>query len=252
MFELMAELIAFHVTALDRPVLNEDRLHPERERAEMREQFIAVVGHDLRNPLAAIGANVATLRLMLIDQKALRTIGRIEESAFRMAGIVDDMMDLARGYLGGELALDRDLDAPLAPVLGQVIAELCAAWPDRAVETHFAIVEPVRCDHRRIGQLFSNILGNALTYGAANAPVRVQAVTDGVTFQLSVSNAGDPIPPATLQQLFHPFFRGANSPNKQGLGLGLHIASEVARAHGGTLEAVSSPEETRFTFRMPL
>jgi sigma-B regulation protein RsbU (phosphoserine phosphatase) len=83
-------------------------------------------------------------------------------------------------------------------------------------------------------------------------PVRVQAFTDGDFFELSVSNAGSPIPPATMERLFQPFTRGAVRPSQQGLGLGLFIASQVAKAHGGRLEATSSPDETRFTFRMPL
>jgi sigma-B regulation protein RsbU (phosphoserine phosphatase) len=80
----------------------------------------------------------------------------------------------------------------------------------------------------------------------------VRASADGEAFELSVANAGDPIPPATLGRLFQPFFRASDRPGRQGLGLGLHIASEVARAHGGVLDVVSTPAETRFTFRMPL
>jgi sigma-B regulation protein RsbU (phosphoserine phosphatase) len=80
----------------------------------------------------------------------------------------------------------------------------------------------------------------------------VQASTEGGFLELSVSNAGDPIPPAAMERLFQPFTRGAVRPSQQGLGLGLFIASQVAKAHGGTLYATSSPDETRFTFRMPL
>jgi sigma-B regulation protein RsbU (phosphoserine phosphatase) len=100
--------------------------------------------------------------------------------------------------------------------------------------------------------LFSNLLGNALTHGAAGTPVRARAVTLDGLFELSVSNAGEPLPPVALERLFQPFFRADVQPSKQGLGLGLYIASEIARAHGGVLEVTSTPEETRFVFKMPL
>jgi sigma-B regulation protein RsbU (phosphoserine phosphatase) len=109
----------------------------------------------------------------------------------------------------------------------------------------------VNCDRGKIAQLFSNLLGNALTYGSAEQPVRVRAVCDAETIELSVANAGEPIPAVALKRLFQPFYRGAVAPSRQGLGLGLYIAHEIAKAHGGTLEVVSTHEETRFTFRMP-
>ena len=80
----------------------------------------------------------------------------------------------------------------------------------------------------------------------------VQASANAGWFELAVANAGEAISPAALDRLFQPFTRGAVRPNQQGLGLGLYIASEIARAHGGTLEVASEPGETRFTFRMPL
>jgi signal transduction histidine kinase len=83
------------------------------------------------------------------------------------------------------------------------------------------------------------------------APIKVKARTDGGVFELSVVNSGDPIPEAALPNLFKPFYRAASRPNQQGLSLGLYIASEIARAHGGTLDVASSGQETRFTFRMP-
>jgi signal transduction histidine kinase len=80
----------------------------------------------------------------------------------------------------------------------------------------------------------------------------VIAATANGEFEISVNNGGAEIPEATLSQLFQPYVRGADSMRREGLGLGLYIASEIAKAHGGTLDAVSNPAETRFTFRMPL
>jgi sigma-B regulation protein RsbU (phosphoserine phosphatase) len=187
-----------------------------------------------------------------LDERASRIVSGIQKSAARISGLIDDVLDFARGRLGSGLILNLDTDEPLEPVLNQVVAELRASWPDRAIEVQFALADPVNCDRTRIGQLFSDLLANAVTHGAAEAPIRVLASTDEGAFHLSVSNAGEPIPPAALEHLFHPFFRGAVRPGQQGLGLGLYIASEIARAHGGTLDVVSSPAETRFTFRIPL
>ena len=120
------------------------------------------------------------------------------------------------------------------------------------MQTHIDLNAPIDCDPRRIGQLLSNLLGNALTHGSAEEPVVVRASTAGGVFELSVSNAGDPIPADVMRNLFQPFYRGAVRPSQQGLGLGLYIASQIAHAHGGTLTVASTPEATRFTFKMPL
>jgi sigma-B regulation protein RsbU (phosphoserine phosphatase) len=102
-----------------------------------------------------------------------------------------------------------------------------------------------------LAQLFSNLLSNALTYGSADEPVRVRAVSDSDSFDLTVANGGEPIPAAALANLFEPFYRSRSGNSREGLGLGLYIAREIAKAHGGTLNVTSTPEETRFTFRMP-
>src|SRR5262249_16427406 len=103
----------------------------------------------------------------------------------------------------------------------------------------------------RIGQVLSNLLDNALTHGSAETPVRLHARAHEETFHLSVYNAGAPIDPGTLDRLFLPFERGATARGHQPLGLGLYIASEIARAHGGVLDAASTEGETVFTFQMP-
>jgi len=117
---------------------------------------------------------------------------------------------------------------------------------ERAIDVQLALGEPIHCDRLRIAQLFP------LAYGAPDEAIRVRSVTDGKSFDLSISNAGDPIPPGTIERLFLPFARGAVKANQQGLGLGLYIAFEIARAHGGAIDVTSTPAETRFTFRMPL
>jgi len=224
----------------------------ERETSELREQFIAVLGHDLRNPLASISAGARILGRDAKTEREHQVAAMLQTTVMRMAGLIDNVLDFARGRLGGGITLDRDARKPLEPVLHQVIDELRLSSPGRQIEAEYAIDSPVDCDRTRIGQLVSNLVGNALSHGATNQPVRVRAETRDGLFKLSVANAGDPIPEAAMEKLFEPFFRGEVRASRQGLGLGLHIASQIAQAHEGVLTVTSTPEETRFTFEMPL
>jgi signal transduction histidine kinase len=250
MFNLFAELIAFHLDAQERVRLSETALLDERETAQLREQFIAVLGHDLRNPLSAVRGGAEVLRMLPLDERAEPVVALIERSATRMAGLVENVLDFARGRLGEGIRLNRVDEEGLQAVLEQVVEEVRVAWPGREVRCEFALARAVNCDGARIAQMFSNLLANALTHGDPVGPVRVSARCDDGGFELSVANLGEPIPPDTAERLFQPFTRASVQPGQEGLGLGLYIASEIAHAHGGTLEVESTNEETRFTFRM--
>lgn len=251
MFLLFANLIGFHLDAQERLAASEQALADERQRSELREQFIAVLGHDLRNPIAAVQTGARLLTAMTLPETAARVATVIGGSAARMAGLVENVLDFARGRLGGGLPLELAVVTDLDETLEHVVSELRTAWPTRTIDLQLALTEAVRCDRPRVGQLFSNLLANALTHGDPTAPVRVIARSDPSGFELTVSNAGAPIPPALQARLFHPFSRASAGAGEQGLGLGLYIASEIARAHEGTIEVASSEIETRFTFRIP-
>ena len=160
----------------------------------------------------------------------------MQASVNRMSRLIDNILDFARGRLGGGLSVERSNQEPIRPMLEQVIAELKSSNSTRSIEATFDIREPVNCDVQRVGQLFSNLLGNAIAHGSAEMPIRVRAATYGSSFELSVANGGDPITPTAMERLFQPFYRGEIRASLQGLGLGLFIASEIAKAHGGTLE----------------
>jgi signal transduction histidine kinase len=251
MFKLFAELIASHLDNDEKLQASGTALRKEQQFSDLREQFIAVLGHDLRNPLAAVTTGIALIGRTKLEEKASRLVPLLEAAAARMSSLIDDVLDFARGRLGDGLSLTR-AQCELAPVLAEVVAELRTSHPDRIIETVFTLNKPVDCDPARLAQLLSNLVANALTHGAADKPVIVRASVSRNEFELSVSNQGDPIPPLTLERLFEPFERGAVKPSRQGLGLGLYIASQIAVAHRGDLSASSTPEETRFTLRMPV
>jgi len=250
MFSLFAELIAFHLEAGERLAVAEERLIDERAASELREQFIAVLGHDLRNPLASISAGTRLLQKAAMDQQTRPIIDMMHRSVARMAGLIDNVLDFARGRLGGGLTLPRQT-VEVEPILRQVIDELQSVHPESRIETTFDLAHPIDADPGRIAQLFSNLLANALTYGRQGAPVRVRSSAGG-SFVLSVTNEGEPIPAAAMERLFYPFARGGVRPSQQGLGLGLYIASEIARAHSGRIDVTSSSDETCFSFSMPM
>lgn len=228
----------------------EATVRSERENSELREQFIAVLGHDLRNPLASIASGVQMLGKEPVSARGEKVLALMEGSVVRAAALIDNVLDFARGRLGGGITLTRTAE-PLEPGLRQVVSELRAIAPAQVITAVYRIDEPVSCDHVRIGQLLSNLLGNALTHGAKDEPVSIEAFTANRQLTITVSNGGSPIPAEALERLFKPFYRGSDRV-RQGLGLGLHIASEIARAHGGTLVAQSDSAATTFIFAMPL
>jgi sigma-B regulation protein RsbU (phosphoserine phosphatase) len=228
----------------------ETKLADEQATSVLREQFIAVLGHDLRNPLLAItgGAAMLLARSSLSERDA-SLVSLMKDSGARMAELIDNIMDFARGRLGGGMMLNRE-PVLLEPVLCHVVEELRTTWPERVIETDFRLTEPIDCDAPRLSQILSNLLANALTHGSPDGPILVNAFLGGDVFELSVTNSGKPISPQTLERLFQPFTREDVRSSQNGLGLGLYIASEISRAHKGELTVASTGEITRFTFRM--
>lgn len=248
---LFAELISRQLADEQRLLQSETALTRVRETSELREQFIAVLGHDVRTPLTSILTGVTLLRHLGLNENALRVIDRIERSGKRISSLVDDVVDFTRGRMGGGIPLQAMVTPDLQPHLRHVVDELRDIHPGRTIECDIAIDGTVYCDPRRVAQLLSNLLVNALLYGAADQPVRVEARKQDGDLHLTVSNRGTPIAAETMAALFQPFWRGANATVAGGLGLGLYIVAEIARSHHGGIEVVSTPAATTFTFRMP-
>jgi signal transduction histidine kinase len=179
-------------------------------------------------------------------------LGLMQSSTIRMRDLVDNVLDFARARLGDGLKLDVVTGAPLRPVLENVVEEIRSVHPDLDIRTDFELDRDVRCDHSRISQLLSNLIGNAVTHGDRKKPIEIGATTTRGRLELWVANSGEPISDEVKTTLFRPFFRGEVRSSQQGLGLGLYIASEIARVHGGKLSVNSHESETRFTLTMPL
>jgi sigma-B regulation protein RsbU (phosphoserine phosphatase) len=242
----------FERSLIEARIKAETQARAEHEAIELRDQFIAVLGHDLRNPLAALEAGTRLVkRCEGLGEREHLILREMEGSIARANRLIDDVMDFARGRLGGGLAVQKTADAPLQQALEQVAAESRAIAPRREFDVSLALERAVDCDADRIGQLASNLMGNAISHGAPDQPVRLEARTTNDEFILSVANGGDPIPAAARARLFEPFYRADFREGQKGLGLGLFIASEIARLHGGTLDVASDERETRFTLTMP-
>ena len=222
---------------------------------EFLERFIAILGHDLRNPLSAIDMNLTRLREKVTDPALARMLDRMASSSTRMSRMIGQILDLTRSRLAGRLELQR---APmdLRDALTRIVEELRAAQPDRTIDLRSPSL-PGTWDRDRLEQVFSNLVGNALLYGDPDRPITVEAVEagDGATIHVDVHNHGAPIPEELQADLFNPFRRATFTEETrkggEGLGLGLYISRELVAAHGGTIDVRSAPGQGT-TFRVAL
>jgi signal transduction histidine kinase len=248
-----ARLLALQIEAEQTMLEVQADLLAEREVAELREQFIAVLGHDLRNPLFAINAGAELLLRKPLDDKSQNIVQHILTSGKRATQLVDDVLDFARGRLGNGIPLNlHDCDG-LEATLEHVVSEVQRVHPWRLINSHIGALVQLRCDHERIAQLLSNLVINAINHGEPSGPVDVRAEVVGDRFLLSVTNQGKPMPEHVLSRLFMPYSRPATDKPQAGLGLGLYIASQIALAHKGRIDVSSTLEHgTTFTFSMPV
>ena len=227
-------------------------LQSSEDEGRLREQFIAILGHDLRNPLAAIGSAVRIASRQPHYEKIAAIFAAINGSAARMARLIDDIMDFARARLGGGIPVELKRVDNLHEGFGRVVNEISMAYPERQFETSFRFDGVLLCDPARLDQLLSNLVANAVMHGTQDEPISV--VTDEAEgrFVLSVANSGKKIPDALLSNLFEPFERVEEGASLQGLGLGLYIVDQIAKAHSGELTVTSTEERTMFKLAIPL
>jgi signal transduction histidine kinase len=246
------ELVRFN-EAMDE-ALAASILHFAAEAARLRNLFLGVLSHELRTPLSTIMTSGHSLLLAAQQNKPIPAAAeRVLRGSRRIQSLLDDLLDYVRSGLGeGMRVSPRQVD--MGQVCGKVVGELRANNPGRAIEfeTHGDL--KCVCDEERIAQAISNLVGNALKYGAVDEPVR--AAVDGSALDeiaVSVRNGGPPIAKATRESLFEPLVRGVSTEREgYNLGLGLYIVREIALAHGGSASVESDAQVgTVFTVRLP-
>jgi signal transduction histidine kinase len=230
---------------------------------QARDMYLAILSHDLRNPLNSIATSAELLRHVDPGEPGTDALGcasQISTNAAVMARMISDLLDYTRTRLGAGMPVSP---APLdLGILGRaVFDEFHTAHPNRVIRFH--------CDSDRGGDLsgewdadrlrqaISNLLGNAIQHGDENAPIDLKLTGETSDVVIVIHNGGPPIPPGELSKIFDPLVRGSSAEfpkrNRPGsIGLGLYIAREVARSHGGILDATSTREAgTAFTMRLP-
>jgi signal transduction histidine kinase len=254
LFRHFAQLIAFELDSQDRLEVMRQDLIREKANAAARERFIAVLAHDLRNPLGSISSCAELLRARKDDpQQVINLASRVTASVKRITGLVDDLFDFARGRMGEGVEVRFEPIQDLSAVISNAIDELRTAHPTREICASIDISGTVVGDRTRLQQLVSNLVGNALVHGSCEAPVRIEALTRDEALTVVVHNDGEPIPEESLPGIFDAFSRHEDeSKRRRGLGLGLYIARQVVQAHRGTLEVESTRDGgTIFTARIP-
>jgi signal transduction histidine kinase len=253
MFTRFATLIAMQLESELARQEDQTALQEARATNELREQFIAILGHDLRNPLQAVYSAGVLLEKKLTDPALQAIAGRIRANVTRMSSLINDVLDFARGRMGEGIGVQIKDVADVNAGLAAVVREFQDGQPDRQILANISVTRKVRCDLGRIQQVASNLIGNALKHGAPQGPVKVSAQAEGAEFVLDVWNGGEPIPPDNIGKICEPFWRPSTTGDREGLGLGLYICSEILHAHGGTLSVTSTQAAgTNFTARLPL
>ncbi|MCU7555270.1 HAMP domain-containing histidine kinase [Alteromonas sp. ASW11-19] len=243
-----AELISRQLVTHDRLQNVESALGDEQAAAKLREQYIAILGHDLRTPLSSLKMGIDFLKSDITEQTALTVLERMDRSSHRMARLLSDVMDFTHGKMGKGIPLHLKNVTNLEALLNHTVAELAELHPDNDICADIHIDGTQYCDPDRLCQLLSNLLVNALLHGENSKPVYVRARASSTELFIQVANGGKAIPQNVQDKLFQPFWRKESSEEKNGLGLGLFIASQIAQAHRGKLDVQSSAEQTAFTF----
>lgn len=249
---VLAELLEHQLTAESERDSIEKQLAFERETSRAREEFIAVLGHDLRTPLGAVIGATNLLQVLGPSADRDQMFKIIRKSSHQIGNLIDDVLDFARGRLGAGIALARRRSADLATIVSDAIDELCTIHPGRVIHLRHAGPVIANVDEVRVRQLLSNLISNALQNSPPSEPVSVELNQVGLMARLAITNGGTPLSTKDSDELFAPFAsnRSDGSP-RSGLGLGLYIASEIVRAHGGTINASSDNRSTTFTVLVP-
>jgi sigma-B regulation protein RsbU (phosphoserine phosphatase) len=221
------------------------------DRALFAEQLVGMVSHDIRNPLSVIQMSAALLGRGLSPEQQKAALARVTRAAQRMQHLIGDLLDFTQARLGQGLST-RKSACDLHQVVAEGVAELAVAFPERTLVSERSGEHSCVADPDRVMQAVGNLVANAATHGDPHRPITVRTESDGQAFRVSVHNHGRPIPPEVLPALFQPMVRGAGAGASKGVGLGLFIVREIARAHGGRVDVQSGEAQgTTFALELP-
>ncbi|WP_438037267.1 sensor histidine kinase [Sorangium sp. So ce204] len=227
-----------------------------RKDAEFRDRVVAILGHDLRDPLSSIHMAASLLQKREdMPEGSSKMLARVTRCADRMARMINDLLDLTRSRTGRGIPIDPK-PTDLHDICRQVLNELELLHPERVIVYRRHSDGRGVWDSDRLTQVLSNLLSNAIHYSPPSTPVHVSIEGQEEHVVFAVNNQGTPISPELLPSLFEPFRRGAREAEAQGvsggLGLGLFIARQIVVAHGGTIDVMSDREHgTTFTVSLP-
>ncbi len=244
--EANAHMVVATLEARDARAQAEQREREQHRVAEFREQFIGILGHDLRSPLGTISLSAeALLQHGHLAPHDAVSVGRILRTTERMTRMVTQLLDLARARSGGTLPV-RPQPAELGALVRSVAEEL-----DGPVRLALADDLAGAWDPDRLAELISHLVRHALAHALPETGVDVRAFLDRDTAVVAVTLTGAVIPPDLWPSVFEPFRPEKRTTSGESLGLGLYIAKQIALAHGGTIDFQSDERHTTFTARLP-
>jgi signal transduction histidine kinase len=224
---------------------------------QSQNMFLAILGHDLRNPLGTVVTGSTFLMQALdIPPRYVLVATRMFNSAKRMSKLINDLIDFTRTHLGPGIPI-RVKQGSIVAVCEEVVNELRTFHPEARIDLHVPSQLDAIFDESRIAQVLSNLIGNAVQYGGPDAPIVVDVTVNDRDLVIAVNNRGKTIPPEKMASIFDPMVRIAASVSgdymeRTSLGIGLYISREIVHAHGGKVLVDSTDADgTTFTVSMP-
>ncbi|WP_229466578.1 ATP-binding protein [Pseudoduganella plicata] len=224
---------------------------------QSQNMFLAILGHDLRNPLGTVvSGSTFLMQATDIASKYVLVATRMFNSAKRMSKLINDLIDFTRTHLGPGIPI-RVKQCSVVEVCELVVNELRTFHPEQIIDLHVPPQLDAIFDESRIAQVLSNLIGNAIQYGQHDTAVTVRASGSDTDIVISVNNRGRTIPAEKLGSIFDPMVRiaasvSADYTERTSLGIGLFISREIVQSHGGRVEVTSSAQAgTTFTLTMP-
>lgn len=255
-FTLMAKLIAYELEAEEQRLALDEALKLANRTNETRARFLGILGHDLRSPLNTIVA-AATLQQSgnLDAEKNARLATNVLRTSRRMNFLIEDLLDVAQTAQGNQILIQKKR-SDLKDICRAIVEEFCLTHPYRIIEFTASGDCEGDWDDGRLGQVLSNLLSNALSYGGADSPVTLKLAGEPERVVMQVRNWGEPMSEEIKNNLFTAFWRGAKktgaNDNSSGLGLGLYIVKQIVESHGGSIDVESTAAEgTTFTVIFP-